>query len=69
MTPEIIAIEIELMALSAAAYMLYRQQVVIDRQARALDAYKHALAGEKADHAETHARLVEAKRTLREECL
>lgn len=70
MTPEILASAgIELLALGAAAYMLYRQQVVIEKQAKALDACRHALDDERKAHAATHARLVKVQRVYKEECL
>ncbi len=58
-----------LLAMAAAAYLLHRQCVTIDKQAKALDAYKHALDDERKSHAKTSARLMYAQRTCKEECL
>lgn len=58
-----------LLAMATAAYLLHRQCVTIDKQAKALDVYKAALEGEKRDHRETCAKLASMKRMHREECL
>jgi len=58
-----------LLAMAFSTYLHHRQCVTIDKQAKALDAYKHALDGEKRDHMETCAKLASMKRMHREECL
>jgi len=58
-----------LLAMAAAAYLLHRQCITIDKQAKALDAYNHALDDERKAHAKTNARLVEEMRLHKERYL
>ena len=58
-----------LLAMTVAAYLLHRQCVTIDRLAKALDAYKHAIDDERKAHAKTNARLVEEMRLHKERYL
>ena len=58
-----------LLAMAAAAYLLHRQCITIDKQAKALDAYNHALDDERKAHAKTNARLIEEQRLHKDACL
>ena len=70
MTPELIATAgIAMLACAALVYLLHRAYKTIEAQADTLDVYRHALDDERKAHRSTHARLIQAQRMHKEECL
>lgn len=70
MTPELVAgVGFILISDAALFYMLHRAYKTIEAQADTLDVYRHALDDERKAHRSTHARLIQAQRMHKEECL
>ena len=70
MTPELIATAgIAMLACAALVYLLHRAYKTIEAQSDTMDVYRHALDDERKSHRSTHARLIQAQRICKEECL